>query len=634
MEIDINKVTASVVTDLTKSTVKSILSYFPAKIRGKYDVYFRNFEEYLERTHKSCSIVRTIISKDKPTGINEIYVKAKFKCGKEFIGDDELCQRIRDGQRVVVCGFGGIGKTIFCKYFWKSLYDNPIGKIPIYFELRNINEITTQDLPNYIRLSLTIGDKPLPEDAFAEMMANGRFVFIFDGFDEVPEKFRLDIQAQIIDLSDRYPECAFVVSSRADDRFSSWLQFHTYNAVEFNKDQSRAVITKVDFDKDIKKEFLVEILEKRYDDYKNFFSTPLLTLMMLMTYLQIRYVPDSRHVFYRYAFQTLYTLHDASKQGFQRKRFVEMSESDFINVFSLFCLVSYADMEHSFSKGEIIKYLEKVKIRARVEYDSVDFLKECVESVNLIYKDGDQYSFLHRSFQEYFCAYAATHYFPDRMFEVLEKIPVRRSDSVFSMMYSINPDVLSKMYIIPTYRSLQKEINSIAREVDTIKILESFDIKLDILFSAERKNSAFGYMINYENRIKRFSETVVSMFKSELPKDMLKEFNGYAHMKSLMQSIKSLVPRINDRGSVLHYRSTFNFSIKKLTIVSTERGLEPDKIIEFDFSDIDKRILNNSYLIHMSQSMKAELVFAKRKCDEIARRYREVEKRGDDILSL
>ncbi len=242
MEVDLNKVAIGVTTELTKTTVKSIFTYFPLKLRSVYDVYFKNFEEYLDRTYKTCSIVRTIINKDKPTNISDIYVKAKFKCGKELIGDDELCQRIREGQRVVVSGFGGIGKTIFCKYLWKSLYDNPVGKVPVYFELRNINDITTQSLENYIRISLTIGDRPVPEDVFSEMMAGGRFVFIFDGFDEVPERFRLDIQSQIVDMSNTYDDCCFVVSSRADDRFSSWLEFHIYSACEFDKDQSSRLI--------------------------------------------------------------------------------------------------------------------------------------------------------------------------------------------------------------------------------------------------------------------------------------------------------------------------------------------------------------------------------------------------------
>jgi hypothetical protein len=61
--VDPNKVAVGVVTALTKDAVKSIFSYIPAKIVDKYKVYFSNFEDYLERTSKICSFVRTIINK-------------------------------------------------------------------------------------------------------------------------------------------------------------------------------------------------------------------------------------------------------------------------------------------------------------------------------------------------------------------------------------------------------------------------------------------------------------------------------------------------------------------------------------------------------------------------------------------
>ncbi|MFJ1308561.1 NACHT domain-containing protein [Agrobacterium sp. P15N1-A] len=635
MEMDINKIAVGVVTDLTKTTVKSIFSYLPGKIISKYEVYFRNFEDYLEKTHKVCSIVRTIISKDRPTSIEDIYVKGRYKCGKEIIGDDELAQKIRDGQRVIVSGFGGIGKTIFCKYLWKSLYDNPIGKVPIYFELRNINDITTQNLSTYIRLSLTVADRPVPEAIFSEMMANGRFVFIFDGFDEVPERFRLDIQAQILELAARYEGCGFVVSSRADDRFSSWLEFHTYHANEFDKEQSRLVIQKIEFDREIKKEFMSEILEKRYEDYRTFFSTPLLTLMMLMTYLQIRYVPDSRHVFYRYAFQTLYTLHDASKQGFQRKRFIEMGESDFINVFSLFCLVSYADMEHSFTRSEIINYINKVKSRSRVDYDPELFLKECVESVNLIYKDGDNYSFIHRSFQEYFCAYAVTHYFPDKISEVIERIPVQRADSVFPMMYSINPEIMAKMYVIPVYKGLQKDIIAATKKTDPMDIISLFANKIDIFFNSDSRQISYGYRIDYKERLHHFVESIVCTFKNDVPSEMNRQFVGHSELRALVTALRSLIPKSRGKKSIVFYHATFDFAKKRLSLsAGSNRFSEDGDELLKDMNAQETSLVNMRYFSVLSQNYKSHVVFVKKKCDEMVRINNEVNKSGDDILSL
>jgi hypothetical protein len=549
------------------------------------------------------------------------------------IGDDELCHRIRDGQRVVVSGFGGIGKTIFCKYLWRSIYKNPADKTPVYFELRNLNDLSTQSLETYIRVSLTHEAKAVPEDVFREMLLAGRFVFILDGFDEVPDKSRLEIQSQILKMASVYTNCCFLVSSRADDRFSSWLEFHTYTALDFDKAQSREVIQKVDFDKEIRKEFLSEILEKRYEDYKTLFSTPLLTLMMLMTYMQIRYIPDSRHIFYKYAFQTLYTLHDASKQGFQRKRYVEMSESDFINVFSLFCLVSYADLQHSFSKEEVLDYFENVKARARVDFHSERFLQECVESVNLIFKDGDQYTFIHRSFQEYFCAYAATHYFPDKVGEVIAQLPIRHADSVFNMMYNINPDVISRMYVTPYYEVHQVDLNAITKMTDVWSILQGMGAEIVLFLDRKGRGERFGYGISFNSAVHEFVSSIVTMFKVELPFDRKSERLSHINIVRLSRRLFPSVKAMDVDGTTEYYR--LNVDIKSgIVDVFAGKSNGPSKLGSKLISDIDNDLKISDCFKELSQAVKAEVVFAKRKCDELSRRHKEIRKRGTGILSL
>lgn len=630
-EIDINKVAIGVSATLTKDLIAGVLTYVPAKIKSKYNLYFENFQNYLDTTDRICSNVKTIINKERPVDIDKIYVKGKFRCGKELIGDDELCQRVRDGQRVVVLGFGGIGKTIFCKYLWRSYYRDGQGRIPIYCELRNLNDLSVQNLETYLRLSLTHESKPVPEDLFREMLGLGRFAIILDAFDEVPERHRLEMQTQILKLASSYPSCHVLVSSRADERFHSWLEFHTYTAQDFDKDQAREVIEKVDFDREVKKEFLSEILEKRYEDYKHLFSTPLLTLMMLMTYLQIRYVPDSRHIFYRYAFQTLYTLHDASKQGFQRKRYVQMSESDFVNAFSLFCLLSYSDMVHTFAHGQVIEYLEKVKVRSRVSFDSEALLKECVESVNLIYKDGDQYSFIHRSFQEYFCAYAATHYFPDKVSEVIKMLPVVRSDSVFNMMHSMAPDVVSRMYINPNYKIHQSRINH-ALKASGIDFLRELDCMIEMIIPLKADNVVLGYNIDVQSEIYKFLDPIISMFKKEMPFKRQSDKIDHIDLIGIMRKVRKHLNVLPSKSSdLIHIRLDIGKNLCEYAAVGKKSAADAHKCLFSEIVD-GSNIARN--LAGLSQSLKSEVVFAKRKCDESVRKDREVTTKSDGILAL
>lgn len=638
-EVDPNAIIASVASDLIKQTLKSVFSEIPGSVKSKFTQYFENFENSMERMAKTCTKVRTIINKDHSVDLLDIYVKANYVCADSKYSDDDIIQFVRDGQRVIVSGFGGIGKTVFCKYMWISLFRNPMGKVPIYFELRHLNDLSKVDLISYIRISLASGDGYIPEDAFLRMLQAGRFIFILDAFDEVPDKIRAEVQKQILDLSDRFDECGFVVSSRADDRFASWHEFHQYHVQKFDKGQSREVVENIDFDKDIKKEFLSEILEKKYEDYKEFFGTPLLTLLMLMTYIQIKHIPDSPHVFYRYAFQTLYTLHDASKQGFQRKRHVSMTESQFINVFSLFCLVSYIDGDHSFSKEQILTILDNVKIRADTEYDSEDFLRECIESVNLIYKEGEIYSFTHRSFQEYFCAYAVSHYFMENYKEIIYKIPLRRGDTVLSMISQINRSLFDQLFVAPEYERIKESVERALKRRKWIDVLGELRYSTTLIYARNSKRYILaGIASGYKDEINRFASVILQASMNTMSHHWVDAFEIEARERPKTRELFArLKPK--DKSAVL---VDLKFSEKEGGFALRENVDEIfDMYGDGDFEP-DFKIENEEFISivtelgfeKVSVELKSDLVYVKKYCDEILRKNKIIKKSGLDVLSM
>ncbi|MBZ9922851.1 hypothetical protein LB579_34945, partial [Mesorhizobium sp. BR1-1-7] len=152
-DIDPNKIAIGLGTALVKDFLKNLSESVTRTISKKYAQYFSNFGPYLEKMHTTCSSVKTIINKERPIKIEEIYVKTRFRCNDQIVDDDSLCQEIRDNKRIVVTGFGGIGKTIFCKYLFMSVFRNPGGKIPIFLELRRLNEISQKNLLAIMRVS-------------------------------------------------------------------------------------------------------------------------------------------------------------------------------------------------------------------------------------------------------------------------------------------------------------------------------------------------------------------------------------------------------------------------------------------------------------------------------------------------
>ncbi|MBL4598487.1 MAG: NACHT domain-containing protein [Rhizobiaceae bacterium] len=410
-----NEVAVGVITELTKAFFSSLANKSVNFLTGKYAYLFDDFEEYLQKTYQKCNQLKVIINKTKPYSLDEIYVKTYFQCGTNEIDDQEVIQQARDGNRLVVTGFGGIGKTIFSKKLWTSVFSEPHGKIPIYFELRQLNSITDIDLFAFIRLSISSRNQTLEEATFNQFVDDGPFLFILDGFDELPDAKRDIVERQILTIAGDCPNCGLVVSGRFDERFNAWERFTVFKAIAFSKPQVEQLIKKVDFEERVKSKFLTEIIAKRFDDYQSFLETPLLALMMLMAFSQSGEVPEKRSLFYKYAFLALYSWHDGSKEAFKRESKTGLDIEQFEKLFSIFCLLSYIDHNFQMDRSAFFKLTEKCRPYVSFEFCEKKFLNEVTESVNLLYQEGDTIIFTHRSFQEYFSAFACVTYFQSKL---------------------------------------------------------------------------------------------------------------------------------------------------------------------------------------------------------------------------
>jgi hypothetical protein len=454
---------AAAATELAKSFVASFLKSGERAWSDLVSPHLRDFEDYLSSSYLRYSHVKTILDRSEPIEFDKLYVKARYRYGNNEIGDDEICQKLRDNDRVVVQGFGGIGKTMLMKHLWLSVFRNPAGKIPVFLELRRLNDFESNDLLAFARASLSPSGKPLNEREFEILMKAGRFLFILDAFDEVNDELRNDLERQILSLSFTYVGCGVVVSSRHNNRFESWESFIVAQVLPFGKDQIVSVIEKIPFDKKTKTKFLSEIIHKKYSIYETFLTTPLLATMMLMTFDQFADIPEKVHLFYKYAFQTLYTLHDSGKESFSRKRKSGLDEDEFCKILSIVCISSYILGQYVFDKNTIIKHIEKAIKITESKVKAADILSELCESVNILYQEGDSFSFVHRSFQEYFSAYALTVSFTNHLLKLVDKLPNGPGDAVLMMAYEMNRALFEESYFVPKYAEFSEKIDALLK---------------------------------------------------------------------------------------------------------------------------------------------------------------------------
>ncbi len=197
------------------------------------------FHDHLSTTFERCTKVKTLISRDEPVELLHQYVNVNFtyveKAEIKSTDDYELIERLRTNKRGAVVGTAGTGKTIFMKYLWLSCFVDPRGRIPIFLELRRLNELTSPNILSYIFHNIMMMGDDKNMTAFFQAVADGKFILLLDGFDEVVLDKRKIIEQQILDLSQRFRDLIIIVSSRPDDRVNSWQDFYKYQVAPMKK---------------------------------------------------------------------------------------------------------------------------------------------------------------------------------------------------------------------------------------------------------------------------------------------------------------------------------------------------------------------------------------------------------------
>lgn len=424
------------------------------------------FNDYLVNSYNRCRFFKTILPPNQPLEVVSNYVNVTIKSSGGEIADDELVKALPKNKSVVITGLAGSGKSMLMKYLTVIHFEQPQGAIPLFVELRKLNSLTEKSLLSFIRLSCVSAQNTVTERQFDMALSTGAFMLVLDGFDEVNDEYKDEVQRQIIDVRYKYPKACIVVSSRPDDRFIGWSDFVPYKVKELSEQQCLKLIDSFVYDEGVKKRFAKEVKKSLYSTHRSFLSFPLLVTIMLLTYEEFAQVPTKMHEFYNQAFDTLYQKHDASKEQYKRITKTGLEKEDFRICFAAFCAFSYASQMFSFKDDQLeeksrlaIKYLKDTNPNiGSIEYK--DFVQDLFDSVCMLQKDGTDTAFVHRSFQEYFAALFVTRLSADKMAKVLDRYATRFHDSPISMAFSMAPETIESNWVAHTIDRLIIELGN------------------------------------------------------------------------------------------------------------------------------------------------------------------------------
>ena len=181
---------------------------------------------------------------------------------------------------------------------------------------------------------------------------------------------------------------------------------------------------------------------------------------MLLTFQKHASIPERLNDFYEEAFVTLFNVHDATKDSFVRDIRSGLSCEDFKLVFSYICFKSYFKGEYEFSETRLHELINsaKEKFKDKFSFNVDDFQEDLVHSVCMLVKEGLEYRFSHRSFQEYFSAWY-TCKLPDTTQEKLLDGWLRESstiqtDSYFYMLFDLQSEKVNSIILKPVMENI------------------------------------------------------------------------------------------------------------------------------------------------------------------------------------
>lgn len=436
------------------------------------------YQKYILHARSKLAKTKSFFILDKPADFYDYYVSTALSCGRTKLDNPGIVQCTSIGDRVVITGTGGSGKSIFMRHLFLDCI-RQMTYVPILIELRDLND-SERTVEEQIFYALENGGFDIGGSFVKRSMEFGKFCFLFDGFDELVMSRRREVADYIFEISNRFSGCPVIVSSRPDERFHGWGQFSIFAVDPLSKKSSMLLVKKLPVDGEVKAKFLRELDERLYEEHTSFLSNPLLLSIMLLTYHQNAEVPAKLSLFYSQAYEALFQKHDATKGAYKRSRATDLDILDFSKVFSLFSLLTYDKRIFRMSKMDCLEFIEQSKNNLRYEFDRQDFMQDLLGATCLLVEDGLQVAYTHRSFQEYFVSL----YILGESLEVQTKLVDRFWDpvgdeSIVKLLYEQNPAMIERVLFIPfldeAFKSLGV-VDTITHEVHFQFLSQSFEL--------------------------------------------------------------------------------------------------------------------------------------------------------------
>lgn len=366
---------------------------------------------------------------------------------------------------IILSGTGGLGKSMMMTHFMlDTIKKNSVeGKVPVFANLRDYDPDEGQVL-DFLFNEFHRHDPDLKLADLVTLLSGGKAVVLMDGLDELKWENRKRFVKETGYLVDYYPDSIYVISSRPNMNFRAFDRCVVYDLQPFTQKQAIEMVKKLDenvLDLETRDDFIRDFQNNRFgfkDDEKvEFLGNPLFLTIMLITYGENHDIPKQRYKFYEQAYDAMARQHDG-KKNFTREFVTGLDDKGFKYYFGEFCAITYEQEKYDFTPSELAGFFQMVIDMNQLDTTPDKFIEDITGKICLIYRDGQNYYFVHRSFQEYFTAYFFSKQLEQNYDAVLDLLMERdesdHDSMVLPMLYAMDTKKTELCIFLPFLKGI------------------------------------------------------------------------------------------------------------------------------------------------------------------------------------
>ena len=366
--------------------------------------YVVNYQEKFGKT-------KTFIFRDERIDFYDIYFPLSLyntNRKKTIKVPRQIDSLFKGSHCITILGNAGSGKTMLLRHCFLSTLKNS-KQIPIIVELRRLNSYTGT-LEGYIQEQVFSFKLAQNNHILGRLLENGNFTFMFDGFDELSLDTKEQRIRELDIFIDKYSNNYFLLSSRPGANAESLARFNNYHVCALTSEQIKEFIhlqlCMIEDECILERKMLEVISRPESQNYQTYLSSPLLLSMFILTFSTHPELPTLKSKFYYNVFDTLYSRHDTISKsgGYTHEKKTNLEKDKIENILKWFSYISYFESHFSFDKEYLSTTLNKVKRSINIDYNTESIIYDFSVAISVLILDGLDYSFPHRSLQEYFTA--------------------------------------------------------------------------------------------------------------------------------------------------------------------------------------------------------------------------------------